>query len=425
MDDETFYTDDVADTVAVDLRYVDGIQVPEGYFYTGKNEQGKIQIVNNSDNTKTYTWNDDISNLPDGLTPNEIEKVKYYKGYYQSDTDSSTIILQFETVKSAKTEGRAYDENTPLQDDYGNIVKVPEGFKIASDSADNVTDGVVIEDVNHSDTKESQFVWIPVGTVYKNEAKTQSETIELKRYSFDGNGNPSEYSGDYLEEDSTDRKNLKKYGNAIAKNINEFKNSCVDNKGYYIGRYEARVEDYSEPVVTTNSNEETSWTGYTDGKLVEKGDAQVFNYITQNKASELSQKMYESGYFESDLMNSYAWDTAVLFLQTFDNRTYTSDDNANYVAKYSRQNRLSDTLANTGTNNLTDTSIQDKICNVWDIAGNFYGWTTETGTNSSMPCIDRGGGNLNNNVYAGNRGSGWAITVADERRSFRPILYLK
>ena len=77
------------------------------YFYTGKNEQGKIQIVNNSDNTKTYTWNDDISNLPDGLTPNEIEKVKYYKGYYQSDTDSSTIILQFETVKSAKTEGRA------------------------------------------------------------------------------------------------------------------------------------------------------------------------------------------------------------------------------------------------------------------------------------------------------------------------------
>ena len=44
---------------------------------------------------------------------------------------------------------------------------VPAGFKIANPS-DTVSDGIVIEDVNagNTNTKGSQFVWIPVGNVY-------------------------------------------------------------------------------------------------------------------------------------------------------------------------------------------------------------------------------------------------------------------
>ena len=57
--------------------------------------------------------------------------------------------------------------NTTVNDKYGNKVVVPAGFKIANPS-DTVSDGIVIEDVNagNTNTKGSQFVWIPVGNVY-------------------------------------------------------------------------------------------------------------------------------------------------------------------------------------------------------------------------------------------------------------------
>ena len=42
-------------------------------------------------------------------------------------------------------------------------------------------------------------------------------------------------------------------------------------------------------------------------------------------------------YVESDLMNSYAWDTAIIFIQTF------SGD-----IDYSKQNRIQTTIATTG-----------------------------------------------------------------------------
>ncbi len=45
--------------------------------------------------------------------------------------------------------------------------------------------------------------------------------------------------------------------------------------------------------------------------------------------------MYSDSNFESDLMNSYAWDTAIVFLQKFDNRA-----NKASLKPYSRQNSL-------------------------------------------------------------------------------------
>ena len=74
------------------------------------------------------------------------------------------------TVAQGKESQKTFNENTVLIDDYGNRVKVPAGFKIAQDSATSVTGGVVIEDVSAGDnnTKESQFVWIPIGNIQTN-----------------------------------------------------------------------------------------------------------------------------------------------------------------------------------------------------------------------------------------------------------------
>ena len=82
-----------------------------------------------------------------------------------------------------------YDNNIEAEDSYGNIVWVPKGFKVVEGSAGeeiNVPNGVVIEDV-----AGNQFVWIPVGTVYKNTEKTDTSIINLGRYTFDSNGTPT------------------------------------------------------------------------------------------------------------------------------------------------------------------------------------------------------------------------------------------
>ena len=267
------------------------------------------------------------------------------------------------------------DDNTELQDAYGNKIVVPAGFKIVSDSttsnATTVDKGIVIEDATSGATAGSQFVWIPVGKIYTDVAKTDAnaKTIELGRYEFDSNGNKSAYSGSYVEEDKGDTSTtLKNYGNTIAKNITNFKNSVATNGGYYIGRYEART-------TKARSNENDALT-----QITEKGTDSVYNYVAQKQAAEQAQNMYNSNKFTSDLMNSYAWDTATLFLQTCGEE------------KYSIKTSVNNSLASKGTNSSDYTGTRDTVCNVYDMASNVYEWTTETSNRSNVPCVSRGGG---------------------------------
>ena len=288
-------------------------------------------------------------------------------------------------------------DNTKLKDEKGNRIVVPAGFKIVN-GATTVDKGIVIEDVTETATKGSQFVWIPVGTIIKSDGTTA--TITLGRYDFDATtGKESAYSGSYIEEDANDTSTLKKYGNTIAKNITNFKNSVATNGGYYIGRYEART-------ATARNAAGNALT-----QITEKGTENVYNYVTQLQAAQLSQNMYNSDKFTSDLMNSYAWDTATVFIQ-----------NCGTNAKYSRQNSLNTALLQTGTNSLTDTSKIDVQCNIYDMASNIREWTTETSDGSSNPCVYRGG------FY----GFSYTCTNIRDRNTsdssglvgFRPLLYL-
>ena len=289
-------------------------------------------------------------------------------------------------------------DNTELKDAKENKIVVPAGFKIV-DGATTVDKGIVIEDVTETATKGSQFVWIPVGTITKSDGTTA--TITLGRYDFDSTtGVESAYSGTYVEEDSNDSSTLKKYGNTIAKNITKFKNSVATNGGYYIGRYEART-------ATARSAKTDALT-----QITEKGTENVYNYVTQLQAAKLSQNMYNSDKFTSDLMNSYAWDTATVFIQ-----------NCGTNNKYSIQNSLNTALLQTGTNSLTDTSKIDVQCNIYDMASNIWEWTTETSDDSSVPCVYRGGICSYSCYYTSYRG--FNITSnSDNDRGFRPLLYL-
>ena len=298
--------------------------------------------------------------------------------------------------------------NTTVKDSLGNQVVVPAGFKVINPT-ENVTDGIVVEDVSHSATAGSQFVWIPVGEVVKDSAGNK-ETITLGRYVFNEDGTvntelskkepgeqlkTSSSASDYFTEGLKDSSTK----NTHAKDIEDFKNKVTNTThGYYIGRYESRKNGTQVTVKASDT---------------------VYNNIIQPDAATVSRGMYSSdSNFESDLMNSYAWDTAVVFLQKFDNRA-----NKASLKPYSRQTSLNDSLASQGTNNLSEGSKQDVICNVYDMASNCWEWTTETFSDSNLPCASRGGGYGYSNYYTSDRNDG-ITSYSSDHVSFRSLLYM-
>lgn len=272
-------------------------------------------------------------------------------------------------------------ENKVLKDSKENIFTVPAGFKVTKD-ATTVDKGIVIEDGTDTVTKGSQFVWVPVGTITKEDGTTVE--IKLDRYTFDEDGKPT-LQGDKVINTYWQELEVSDKGNAVAKSIKNFKNSVAINGGYYIGRYEARQNN---------------------GQITEVKTDTVWNNITQQTAADKAQKMYDNTHpFTSDLMNSYAWDTATLFAQSCGTNS-----------KYSRQKSL-----NTGLAVTTGTTI-DIQCNIYDMSSNVVEWTTETYNSSGVSCVRRGGGSYHSFYYTGNREHN--ATGSYSHIGFRPILFL-
>ena len=101
-----------------------------------------------------------------------------------------------------------FQTKTPIQDEKGNTIVVPEGFKLAEDSGDTVQQGIVIEDAFSEDAnvRGSQYVWIPVGKFIKDDG-TESNEIVLGRYTFNrSNGTPTLQQAAYTEESPTNYK---------------------------------------------------------------------------------------------------------------------------------------------------------------------------------------------------------------------------
>jgi len=106
--------------------------------------------------------------------------------------------------------------------------------------------------------------------------------------------------------------------------------------------------------------------------MTSKKDGFVYNQITQPQAAELSRNMYTNNNFESDLINSYAWDTVIVFIQTFGQSNYW------------KQVPLSENILKTGI-------AGDEQLHINDMAGNVLEWTTESYNMSSNTSISRGG----------------------------------
>ena len=328
-------------------------------------------------------------------------------------------------------------ETKTITDKYKNKVVIPQGFKVASDSGLEVTEGIVIED---NDIKEgignnrgNQYVWVPVGDIIKSDGT--KTTITLGRYTFSDGINDKASDGTTVLEKGTPilkqsaenytqevlinsyYKELATYRqggasgddnslNTTALNLKKFVDSVKANGGYYIARYEASYGTdgkANSKVSNTFTDADTAPATRTEGML--------WNYITQIDAAKACHNMYEDSYTNvtTDLINSYAWDTAIVYIQNFSGDT-----------EYSYKKSINSILANTGNNN-------DEKCKINDMASNTYEWTTEYSTNAdssyAIPCISRGGSCNNSYRYTSGR-SNCSAPLIGEDGTFRPTLYM-
>ena len=94
--------------------------------------------------------------------------------------------------------------------------------------------------------------------------------------------------------------------NTRARNLPKFITNSIKNHGYWIARYEG-VKG-------------------TDGKVKSKQSSDsepVWTYEWQINASKFAQEMYEANEnFETDLLNSYAWNTSLVFIQKYSRKFY-------------------------------------------------------------------------------------------------------
>ncbi len=347
---------------------INAIFSDSGILNRAQTAQNKMDQATENDLQGINTLNDIIRNKGNNSTGSEEQQ--------ETQTISDAVI------------NKKMEKNTKLQDAYGNSITVPAGFKILPHNESSTTgivtytysgnkisavqDGIVIE----NETDGNQFVWVPVGTIKNKDNKTN--TITLGRYEdftmTNGKvaeGQPVQSAENYKQE-TLIRSTFKEVAtadstvkNTIARDLETFITTTLKNGGYYIARYEASG---------------------TAEKVESKYDKGQIGNLAQPAAATASREMYgvvndEKGQllYASDLVNSYAWDTAIIFIQT-----YSDNEKA---SSYATQNK-STGLENTGINN-------DRYCNIWDMSGNLHEWTTESTTNPDYedfpPCVERGG----------------------------------
>ena len=280
------------------------------------------------------------------------------------------------TVNQFKNEYEYAQENTELTYSDGKVW-LPEGFKVAEDSASTVQGGIVIQDKN-----QNQFVWVPVATLadYKRtaysinvateETDTATNSIKIKLNSSDRN-----YFTEALPKDE--------------------KTSVERYKGFYIGRYEAGDKENTEAKTLRSSNDVTK-------TVTIKANQAPYNYVTRTEAVSLAEGFAtKQGYkAKTKLVSSYAWDTTIAFLQKVNSDYGSSSEEGNYydtTFSYTditgaNQTKASETGALSTTGVLVPTGQTTPVCNIYDMGGNVGEYTTESLSNTKYPYTIRGGG---------------------------------
>jgi type II secretory pathway pseudopilin PulG len=295
--------------------------------------------------------------------------------------------------------GVKFEKNTELHDKNGAKIIVPAGFKVANTDDLTVEKGIVIED-----SKGNQYVWIPCTT---EDSKSQLQFKRTEWWVEDDGG--AKASKDELTltcpENYSDNGLTYAVVNEIVAQIKAEKYSVRRNGGYYIGRYEVGDEN---------------------GTAVIKADKTPMANIIWSTAYSKAKGIGGGPGATTYLCSSYAWDTAINFIQNngFLNYAKAREDsyNENWVDKNVKDLK-GNIIKAANKAELLPTGKTTPKSNIYDMGGNVSEFTTEVMPSTSEPVVLRGG------IYGdiGPAGQRYDIGTsgAGSGGGFRATLFLK
>lgn len=309
--------------------------------------------------------------------------------------------------------------NATKEPDPAEGVKMPTGFYYVGGTK---TSGIVISDnVNDKDKYKNkavvgtdllgnQYVWIPCTT------DSTSSKLQYARTEWgveeDGDDNSraikdeltlTDASVTYSDADTANGINADVSKEIVAQ-IKAEKTSVAKYGGYYIGRYEV---------------------GKNGDTAVVKYNQTPYASITWSTAYGLAKKIITNSEATSYLCSSYAWDTAVNFIQNNSTAKNYATSIEGFNGNWNPQ-AVKDPSGNVikpaGTSQQLNTGLTTQFCNIFDMGGNEAEFTTELNPGTSETVVLRGG--YYDNLPAGYR---WDIRSgnADIGVGFRATLFLK
>lgn len=418
---KTYYTDYTEpDETTVDIRYVDGILIPDGYYYIGKAKDSSgnetIVISNNKEEnvnlnqTNQFTWEKQISQItevPSSVTLENnqedyqfISSVNNFKGYFKNTEGKVRYVVVNEEQWS-----EAYTKDTEYKDKNGDTVTIPKGFKISmADTMNTVKKGLVVKDEN-----DNEWVWIEVPEdVFATANKdTDYEKIEndLITYAQDYRGGSSAQSYEWKDTwyegcGLTEEEYSKSYKTMLT--------SIYNNNGFWMSRY-----DIGDSTSTENNSTRTIETGVTN-KAVSKKNQIPYNFVTPAESQNLASKMKVQNKTVS-LLFGIQWDLVCKFLE--ENSDLTYEDIAVDSSKWGNY------LDNSNQSNLLKTGESDKTrkLNIYDFAGNLYKLTLENTSNGNIAIRSGRNGVTGSTAPASARN--YNSATRNENIGFRVMLY--
>lgn len=300
------------------------------------------------------------------------------------------ISLGFEeynvVVKATDVEGNSSTFNKK----YQQVVKrlIPEGFYYVGGKTNK---GVVISDSKEDENKYSgqeivgtdlqgnQFVWIPC-TIDNSGSELKYARTEWG-VEEDGDDNSraikdeltlTDTSVTYSDADTANGINADVSKEIVAQ-IKAEKASVAQYGGYYIGRYEV------------GKNGDTAVVKYNQTPYAE---------ITWSTAYGLAKKIITNSEVNSYLCSSYAWDTAVNFIQNNSTAKNYATSIEGFNGNWNTQ-EVKDPSGNVikpaGTSQQLNTGLTTQFCNIFDMGGNEAEFTTELNPGTSETAVLRGG----------------------------------
>lgn len=370
----TNYTEGEKDANKVNLRYVDGIKIPNGYYYIGKNNEDKVVISNSindvidskNQNEYQYEWNtalpddgiDESYSLNGNTYTEELkeklnESFNQNKGYFQNLVDKKKVLF----IEVEDTWSPVYEQEGIYTDEDGYTAYIPAGFCVSTrKSMSKIKKGLVIK----NNTTSNQYVWIEVPkNITENSVTAQQIEEALKEYVSDYRNENYEdvwYDGCYIDENSNSKDAY-----------NELKNKMLEsiklNGGFYIGRYEVGTNE-----VGTNENIQP-------GQNIQKK--------TIKYAQSVARSIDVDENYNSSLMFGIQWDLVCKFIAK----------NANLTTKQI----IEDSSIWGNYEDKTNTG-EKEILNIYDIADNDAELTLEKSNDNAGPVVVRGGDSTNKNV---------------------------